>query len=145
MRSKLLVSFVVLMLGLLAVASIGVEAAPGGNGNGKGGGGGGGGKGGGKPGGTTYTATLVVSPDPVLVYGSFDITGCGYHVEQDVGVLFILTTDAGMAMWSALIDSEGCIVDASGYAPAAGSATLEARQYFGGTTNIMASTDFTIE
>jgi hypothetical protein len=113
------------------------EAARGGNG-------GGGKKGGG--GGSTPTATLVVSPNPVPADSTFQITGCGYYVAQDVGVLFILSSSAGTAMWSALIDpATGCIVDASGWAGSPGGATLEARQYVNGTTAIMGRTTFTIQ
>jgi hypothetical protein len=99
---------------------------------------GGGGKKGG--GGATLTATVVVAPNPVPAYSTFQITGCGY--KPNSGVQFTLYAPGVTAVWGGTADGSGCLVNASGWANAAGSAKLDVLE---GSVTKVASTSFTIK
>jgi hypothetical protein len=121
------------LIALLAVGLIASTAfaAKGGNSSNHGGGHHGG-KGG------TMTATVVVSPNPVPAYSTFQITGCGY--TPDAGVQFNLYTATATAVWGATADSNGCL-NTGGWANAPSSATLDVLE---GSVTKVASTTFKI-
>jgi hypothetical protein len=106
---------------------------------GKSGGGGGGHGGGGKPGGT-LTAQAVVAPNPVPAYSRFSITGCGY--KPSVGLQFTLYAPDSTNVWGGSADANGCLVNASGWANAPGSARLDVLE---GSVTRVASTTFEIK
>lgn len=98
------------------------------------------GKGGGKkPGVTPLPATVVVAPNPVPAYSTFQITGCGY--KPNTGVQFTLYAPGVTAVWGGTADGSGCLVNASGWANAAGSAKLDVLE---GSVTKVASVSFTI-
>jgi hypothetical protein len=125
-----------LLLSLLVVALIvGTAFAAG-----KGGGGGGGGPHQ-KPGsGGNGTATVSVAPDPVPSYSTFAITGCGY--KPSAGVQFTLYAPGGTAVWGGMADANGCLMNATGWANAAGSAKLQVLE---GSVTVVATETFTIQ
>lgn len=108
----------------------------------KGGGGGTGGGGGGHHGGggTAPTATVVVSPNPVPAYSTFQIAGCGY--TPGAGVQFNLYAPGVTAVWGGMVDGAGCLTNAEGWANSAGSARLDV---LAGSVTVVASTSFTIQ
>ena len=124
-----------LAVGLLAAALVSGSVAAGK----PSGGGGGGGKGGGKPGGT-LTAQVVVSPNPVPAYSTFTLTGCGY--KPNAGVQINLYAPGVTAVWGSLVDGNGCLLDATGWASSPGSARLDVLE---GSVTRVASTTFEIK
>ena len=124
-------------VGLLAAALVSGSAAAGKPSGG--GGGGGGGKGGGKPGGT-LTGQVVVSPNPVPAYSTFVIAGCGY--KPNIGLQFTLRAPDMTGVWGGMTDANGCLWNATGWANAPGSATLEVLE---GSVTTVARTTFTIQ
>jgi hypothetical protein len=90
-------------------------------------------------GGTTGTATLVVSPDPVPANSDFQYSGCGY--TPDVGIQFNLYAPGVTHIWAQTADNAGCVTGFS-WASAPGSARLDALE---GSTTLVASTTFTIQ
>jgi len=90
-------------------------------------------------GGTTLTATVVVAPSPVPAYSTFTITGCGY--KPNAGLQFNLYAPGGTAVWGGMADANGCLVNGSGWANAAGSARLDVLE---GSITKVASISFTI-
>ena len=123
----LLEAAVIASLLVVVVAGTAFAGKPGGNGGGK------------PPRGTTYTATAVVAPSPVPAYSTFTITGCGY--KANVGVQFNLYAPGVTAVWGGTTDGSGCLVNATGWASAAGSAKLDVLE---GSVTKVASTSFTI-
>jgi hypothetical protein len=102
--------------------------------------GGGGAKGGGgKPGGT-LTAQVVVSPNPVPAYGTFTMTGCGY--TPNVGLQFNLYAPGSTSVWGGTADGNGCLMNPTGWAGAAGSARLDVLER---SVTRVASTTFEIK
>jgi hypothetical protein len=99
----------------------------------------------GKPGGggTTGSATLSVSPNPVAPYSAIHISGCGYVVTSGYAKL-VLTGPTGTAAASAPVDSSGCLSLAWSSATAGGY-TLQAYQLINGSTVLMARTSFTCQ
>jgi hypothetical protein len=98
------------------------------------------GKGGGKGGGgTPLTATVAVAPNPVPAYSAFQVTGCGY--KPNAGVQFNLYAPGVTAVWGGTANSSGCLVNATGWASAAGSARLDVLQ---GSVTKVASVTFSI-
>ncbi len=93
-----------------------------------------------KPGGTNSTATVLVAPDPVPAYSTFQITGCGY--TPSTGVQFNLYASGGTAVWGGMADANGCLTNGSGWANAAGSARLDV---LAGSVTVVASRTFTIQ
>ena len=130
-RGRMIINAVV--IGLLAAALVSGTAAAGK--------GTGGGKGGGKPGGSgTLTGQLVISPNPVPAYTEFAITGCGY--KPNLGYQFTLRSPGVTAVWGGMTDGNGCLWNATGWANAAGSATLEVLER---SVTVVARTAFTIQ
>jgi hypothetical protein len=116
-RSRTILSAIA--VGLLAAALVSGSALAG-----KPSGSGGGGKGGGKPGGgATPTAQVFVAPNPVPAYSEFRITGCGY--TPNAGVQFNLYAPGVTAVWGGMVDGNGCLFNAVGWANSPGSATLD--------------------
>jgi hypothetical protein len=91
-------------------------------------------------GGTTGTATLVVSPNPVPAGSTFQITGCGY--TPSAGVQFDLYSPGVTAVWGGIADSSGCLYNATGWASLSGSAKLDVLE---GSVTLVASMTFTIQ
>lgn len=71
-------------------------------------------------------ATLSVSPDPVGVYETFTITGCGYTADSTVR--FVAQFPGGTSFWGGNVGSDGCLAPGTtGWATATpGTTTLEA-------------------
>ena len=103
------------------------------------GGGGGGGKGGGKPGGT-LTAQVVVSPNPVPAYSTFTLTAVA--TSQTSASSSTCTRPASPPSGAALIDGNGCLLDATGWASSPGSAQVDVLE---GSVTRVASTTFEIK
>ena len=100
-----------------------------------------GGTGGGKHhGGVTGSATLVVSPNPVSSYSSFQATGCGY--TPSVGLQFTLYSTGVTAVYGGTSDSSGCLSNVVLWANAPGSARLVVLER---SVTKVASTSFMIQ
>jgi hypothetical protein len=91
-------------------------------------------------GGVTGNATLVVAPNPVPAYSSFQATGCGY--TPNAGLQFTLYSTGVTAVYGGTADGGGCLSNVELWANAAGSARPDVLE---GSVTKVASTSFMIQ